>query len=71
MATDRKRCFAALTGSSCWDDLGDNDDFRRLKQIPGIGPILALTILAETGDLRRFHHHRQFLKFCGLDLATQ
>ena len=29
-----------------------------------------LTILAEAGDLRRFRHHRQFLKFCGLDLAT-
>ena len=27
-------------------------------------------ILAEAGDLRRFGHHRQFLKFCGLDLAT-
>jgi hypothetical protein len=26
--------------------------------------------LAEAGDLRRFRHHRQFLKFCGLDLAT-
>src|SRR4051794_35265410 len=51
--------------------LGDNDDFRRLKQIPGIGPILALTILAKAGDLRRFGHHRQFLKFCGLDLAPQ
>ncbi|MCE2736950.1 MAG: transposase, partial [Rhodobacter sp.] len=41
-----------------------------LRTIPGIGPINALTILAETGDLRRFHHHRQFLKFCGMDLAT-
>src|SRR3546814_15966598 len=39
--------------------------------IPGIGPINALTILAEAGDLRRFGHHRQFLKFCGLDLATR
>jgi transposase len=38
--------------------------------LPGIGPIVALTILAEAGDLRRFRHHRQFLKFCGLDLAT-
>ena len=36
----------------------------------GIGPINALTILAEAGDLRRFGHHRQFLKFCGMDLAT-
>ena len=38
--------------------------------MPGIGPIHALTILAEAGDLRRFRHHRQFLKFCGFDLAT-
>lgn len=45
-------------------------DYELLKQIPGIGPINALTILAEAGDLRRFKHHRQFLKFCGLDLAT-
>ena len=29
-----------------------------------------MTILAEAGDLRRFAHHRQFLKYCGLDLAT-
>jgi transposase len=50
--------------------LADNPDYRRLRQIPGIGPIIAMTILAEAGDLRRFRHHRQFLKFCGLDLAT-
>ena len=47
-----------------------NPDYLRLRQVPGIGPIHALTILAEAGDLRRFGHHRQFLKFCGLDLAT-
>ncbi len=46
-------------------------DYQILPQIPGIGPINALTIIAEAGDLRRFHHHRQFLKFCGLDLSTQ
>ena len=51
--------------------LQDNADFQSLQKVPGIGPILALTILAEAGDLRRFHHHRQFLKFCGLDLSTQ
>ena len=50
---------------------GDSHDYQLLRQIPGIGPINALTILAEAGDLRRFGHHRQFLKFCGLDLATQ
>ena len=51
--------------------LRDSSDYHLLRQIPGIGPINALTILAEAGDLRRFRHHRQFLKFCGLDLATQ
>jgi transposase len=50
--------------------LGGHPDYQRLRTIPGIGPIHALTILAEAGDLRRFGHHRQFLKFCGLDLAT-
>ena len=50
--------------------LSDNADYLRLRQIPGIGPITAMTILAEAGDLRRFRHHRQFLKFCGLDLST-
>ena len=46
-------------------------DYQRLRTLPGVGPILALTILAEAGDLRRFPHHRQFLKFCGFDLSTQ
>jgi len=50
--------------------LRDHPDFLRLRQVPGVGPIIAMTILAEAGDLRRFRHHRQFLKFCGLDLAT-
>lgn len=51
--------------------LGDHPDYRRLRTIPGIGPINALTIMAEAGDLRRFRHHRQFLKYYGLDLSTQ
>jgi transposase len=33
-------------------------DFDRLQTVPGIGPILALLILAEAGDLRRFGHVR-------------
>jgi transposase len=46
-------------------------DFDRLQTVPGIGPILALIILAESRDLRRFSHVRQFLKFCGFDLCTE
>jgi transposase len=51
------------------DDLLGDHPYRLLQTIPGIGPVFALTILAEAGDLRRFAHHRQFLKFCGFDLA--
>jgi transposase len=52
--------------------LQNNPDFHRLKTIPGIGPIISLIILAESGDLRRFPHHRQYLAFCGFNLgATQ
>jgi transposase len=50
--------------------LAGGTDYEALRQVPGIGPINALTILAEAGDLRRFGHHRQFLKFCGLDRST-
>ncbi len=50
--------------------LSELPDYRLLTTIPGVGPINALTILTEAGDLRRFRHHRQFLKFCGMDLAT-
>lgn len=51
--------------------LSDLHDYQLLTTIPGIGPINAMTILAEAGDLRRFHHHRQFLKFCGMDRGTE
>ncbi len=51
------------------DLLAKEADYNHLMSLPGVGPINALTILAEAGNLRRFGHHRQFLKFCGFDLA--
>ena len=51
------------------DVLASNKDYEQLISLPGIGPIIALTVLAEVGDIRRFSHHRQFLKYCGFDLA--
>ena len=51
--------------------LADQPDFVRLQTLPGIGPILAMTILAEARDLRRFGCARQFLKYCGFDLCTE
>lgn len=55
---------------SAHQQMEQNPDYVRLRQIPGIGPVGALAILAEAGDLRRFAHYRQFLKFCGFDLST-
>ena len=51
--------------------LATQPDFVRLQTLPGIGPILAMTILAEARDLRRFGCARQFLKYCGFDLCTE
>jgi transposase len=51
-------------------NLNANADIRRLEQISGVGPTQTLAVLAEAGHLHRFSHHRQFLKFCGRDLAT-
>jgi transposase len=51
--------------------LADQPDFVRLQTLPGIGPVLAMTILAEARDLRRFGCAGQFLKYCGFDLCTE
>jgi transposase len=48
----------------------DLPNYQRLTSVSGTGPINALTILAQAGDLRRFAHHRQFLTFCEMDRAT-
>lgn len=49
--------------------LGRRPDYQPVRTIPGIGPIIALTILAVSGDLCRFRRYGQSLKFC-VDLAT-
>lgn len=45
-------------------------DYKVLRSLPGIGPVVALNVIAEAGDLKRFKHEKQFLKFCGFDLST-
>lgn len=52
------------------DVLSDRDDYRHLRTLPGVGPINALMILAESGDLKRFRHYRQYLNFCGFNLSA-
>ncbi len=50
--------------------LAERDDYQRLRSLPGVGPIIALMIIAESGDLRRFRHYRQYLNFCGFNLSA-
>jgi len=41
-------------------------DYKRLLGIPGIGKILALTILYEVGEIARFQNDRHFGSYCRL-----
>lgn len=41
-----------------------------LTTIPGVGPILALTIISEIGDIGRFHSARHLSSFAGLVSST-
>jgi transposase len=50
--------------------LVQREDYRRLRTLPGVGPIIALMIIAESGDLKRFRHYRQYLNFCGFNLSA-
>lgn len=63
--------FRRLIEEQAHSYLKDHPDYQRLRTIPGIGPIIALTVMAEAGDLRRFSHHRKFLKYCGFNLSTR
>ena len=42
-----------------------------LETIPGVGPILALTILAEIGDVGRFHPAKHLSSYAGLVPSTR
>ena len=42
------------------------EEVRLIMTIPGIGPITALTIVAEIGDISRFRDSRKLAAYCGL-----
>jgi len=50
--------------------INEDEDFKRdfalLNTIPGVGPITAMTVLAEIGDLRRFERARQLTAYAGV-----
>src|ERR1700739_3585700 len=47
------------------------DRIRRLRTIPGVGPITALTWALEIGDASRFHSIKQAISYCGLCSAEK
>ena len=50
--------------------LFQREDYQHLRTIPGVGAIIALIIIAESGDLKRFKHYRQYLSYCGFNLSS-
>jgi len=45
-------------------EIKENKFFKLLQEIPGIGPILAMTILLETGDISRFRDAGNYSSYC-------
>jgi transposase len=45
-------------------ELPNKADYERLMTIPGIGPVLARTILLETGPIARFKHAGNYASYC-------
>lgn len=49
----------------------DSELSRRLRTIPGVGPAIAATLLAEIGDIRRFDDVDQLLAYAGVHPKEQ
>lgn len=47
-------------------EIRGSEEARLLETIPGVGPVLALAILAEIGEIDRFHSARHLSSFAGL-----
>ena len=47
------------------------DRLRRLRTVPGVGPITALAWALEVGDTSRFHSIKQAISYCGLCSAEK
>ena len=47
-----------------------HQDYRLLRTVPGIGRIMALTILYETIDIKRFSGEKDYVSYCRLVCGT-
>ncbi len=55
-----------LLGKVIADLLEHHQAYHALQQLPGIGEVLAAVIVAEIGDISRFHHPGQLCAWAGL-----
>ncbi|WP_429375612.1 IS110 family transposase, partial [Paenibacillus sp. DS2015] len=46
------------------------ETYHLLRTIPGVGPLTAAMLIAETGDIKRFPSVKQLTAFAGLDSAV-
>jgi len=48
------------------ESVEERDDYKRLQAIPGVGPVIGATILAESAGIGRFPNARKFAAYTGL-----
>ena len=48
-----------------------NESVQRLREVPGIGKVVAWTIVSEIGDVKRFPTDRQFASYCRLATGSK
>ncbi|QJD97735.1 IS110 family transposase [Mucilaginibacter robiniae] len=66
LAFVRQEWLASNTELRKYVDICYHQDYRLLMTIPGVGPTIAISILAELGDIRRFDKFDQLSSFVGL-----
>lgn len=57
-----RKCVGREMASASPDELS-----RRLQTIPGVGPIVAASVIGEIQDIRRFRSSKQLIAYAGLD----
>ena len=53
----------ARSSATCWPGMSG---YQAIQQLPGIGPVLAAVVIAEIGDISRFHGPGQLACWAGL-----
>lgn len=66
LAYDQNRAISDLLEMKVKEVLKGRVDYQRLQTIPGVGPVIAATILAESSGIERFSKARQYAAFTGL-----